>query len=495
MDETSFKLLAKYLPSTYVQQAKDARNTTNFLFNQLLEKGKWPEEGWSERNIEILLDELASLDSNNFLKNHGVGEREARIASSLVAKRNFHLGHGLGRSGDLTEVQPKAAGSSVLYQLTNDLARDVLRTLGVPDVKACFVAPLATGMSLTLIFLCLRQQQPKARYIIWSRIDQKSCFKSITTAGFEPIIVEPILNGDELVTDTGKIEAIMKQMNPELIACVMTTTSCFAPRACDDVETVAVFCKIYRVAHVINNAYGVQSTKCMHVIQQACKKGRVDAFVQSTDKNFMVPVGGTIIAGFDKSFVNKISQCYPGRASSSPIVDLFITLLSLGSKEYKTLARERKHLFQLLKEGLAMIASRFGLRVLDTPGNSISIGISLPPVKDPKLLTQLGSQLFLRCVSGTRVVSNLEIKVINGHEFRSWGAHHSNYPTGYLTAAATIGMTAVDVEQFLKRLTKVMESWSTKTIPMVLPSLTNGHDGFTHLLTSDHLVDQESSVI
>lgn len=119
----------------------------------------------------------------------------------------------------------------------------------------------------------------------------------------------------------------------------------------------------------------------------------------------------------------------------------------------------------------------------------------MPPVKDPKLLTQLGSQLFLRCVSGTRVVSNLEIKVINGHEFRSWGAHHSNYPTGYLTAAATIGMTAVDVEQFLKRLTKVMESWSTKTIPMVLPSLTNGHDGFTHLLTSDHLVDQESSVI
>ncbi len=38
MDETSFKLLAKYLPSTYVQQAKDARNSQNFLINQLLEK-------------------------------------------------------------------------------------------------------------------------------------------------------------------------------------------------------------------------------------------------------------------------------------------------------------------------------------------------------------------------------------------------------------------------------------------------------------------------
>jgi hypothetical protein len=38
MDDTSFKLLAKYLPSTYVQQAKDARNSQNFLINQLLEK-------------------------------------------------------------------------------------------------------------------------------------------------------------------------------------------------------------------------------------------------------------------------------------------------------------------------------------------------------------------------------------------------------------------------------------------------------------------------
>jgi O-phospho-L-seryl-tRNASec:L-selenocysteinyl-tRNA synthase len=219
----------------------------------------------------MLLDELASLDSNNFLKNRGVGEREARIASSLVAKRNFHLGHGLGRSGDLTEVQPKAAGSSVMYQLTNDLAKDALRTLGVPGIQACFVAPLATGMSLTLIFLTLRQQKPKAKYIIWSRIDQKSCFKSIITAGFEPIIVQTVLDGDELVTDTGKIEAIIKQTDPELIACVMTTTSCFAPRACDDVESVAVVCKNHNIAHVINNAYGVQNTKCMHVIQQASK--------------------------------------------------------------------------------------------------------------------------------------------------------------------------------------------------------------------------------
>jgi O-phospho-L-seryl-tRNASec:L-selenocysteinyl-tRNA synthase len=133
------------------------------------------------------------------------------------------------------------------------------------------VAPLATGMSLTLIFLTLRQEKPKAKYIIWSRIDQKSCFKSITTAGFEPIIISPVLQGDELKTDVSRMEAVLQETDSELIACVMTTTSCFAPRSCDDVEAVAVLCDRHKVAHVVNNAYGVQSTKCMHIIQQASK--------------------------------------------------------------------------------------------------------------------------------------------------------------------------------------------------------------------------------
>lgn len=54
------------------------------------------------------------------------------------------------------------------------------------------------------------------------------------------------------------------------------------------------------------------------------RKGRVDAFVQSTDKNFMVPVGGTIIAGFDKSFIGKISQCYPGKLKIMFIIHFYL---------------------------------------------------------------------------------------------------------------------------------------------------------------------------
>lgn len=52
-------------------------------------QGKCPEEGWSESTVELFLSELAVMDSNNFLGNCGVGEREGRVASSLVARRHY----------------------------------------------------------------------------------------------------------------------------------------------------------------------------------------------------------------------------------------------------------------------------------------------------------------------------------------------------------------------------------------------------------------------
>lgn len=44
----------------------------------------------------------------------------------------------------------------------------------------------------------------------------------------------------------------------------------------------------------------------------------------------MVPVGGAILAGFNKNIVNDVARCYPGRASSSQTLDVFLTLLTLG---------------------------------------------------------------------------------------------------------------------------------------------------------------------
>ena len=88
------------------------------------------------------------------------------------------------------------------------------------------------------------------------------------------------------------------------------------------------------IGHVINNAYGVQSAELCAAITAAGRRGRVDAFVQSTDKNFMVPVGGAIIAAPTSrpELVEAVNQAYPGRAGMAPLLDLLITLLHWGAQ-------------------------------------------------------------------------------------------------------------------------------------------------------------------
>ena len=146
----------------------------------------------------------------------------------------------------------------------------------------------------------------------------------------------------------------------------------------------------------------------------------MDAYVQSTDKNLMVPVGGAIVAGPNKKFIDAIAQNYPGRASMSPILDVFITMLSMGSNTWKKLLKTRKELFKYSQEVLEKVAGKYDERMLITKGNNVSIGISLGNVckgeitdkninnnnnndgKNVVLLdpTYLGSMLFTRGVSG-----------------------------------------------------------------------------------------------
>jgi O-phospho-L-seryl-tRNASec:L-selenocysteinyl-tRNA synthase len=112
-------------------------------------------------------------------------------------------------------VQPKAAGSSLMVQLTNYLAAHALRLAGFSNVKDCIVLPAATGMTLTLTMIALRQSCPEATHIIWPRIDQKTCLKAIVTAGLIPVVIENTLEGDELRTDLAAVEsAIQVCRNP-----------------------------------------------------------------------------------------------------------------------------------------------------------------------------------------------------------------------------------------------------------------------------------------
>lgn len=72
------------------------------------------------------------------------------------------------------------------------MIKSYLFRTGVRSAKACLVLPVATGMSMVMTLLTLKQQRPCAKYVIWPRIDQKSCFKSIITAG-ELVITVTIL--------------------------------------------------------------------------------------------------------------------------------------------------------------------------------------------------------------------------------------------------------------------------------------------------------------
>ncbi|XP_077357353.1 O-phosphoseryl-tRNA(Sec) selenium transferase [Festucalex cinctus] len=468
MNSENFTLCEKMVSASYVRQASEARRGHEQLIRQLLEQGKCPEDGWSEGTVELFLNELAVMDSNNFLGNCGVGEREGRVASNMVARRHYRLIHGIGRSGDIAAVQPKAAGSSLLNKLSNSLVLDVLKMAGVRSVKSCFVVPMATGMSLTLCFLTLRQRRPKARYIVWPRIDQKSCFKAMITAGFAPVVVENVLEGDELRTDVDAVERKICELGAENVLCVHSTTSCFAPRVPDRLEELAMLCDKYDIPHIVNNAYGVQSSKCMHLIQQGARVGRIDAFVQSLDKNFMVPVGGAVIAGFDEAFVQEISKTYPGRASASPSLDLLITLLTLGANGYKKLLSDRKEIYAFLAEELKKLASAHGERLLHTPHNPISLAMSLDGLQAScdQAPTQLGAMLFTRQVSGARVVPLGKEQSISGHTFRGFMSHSESYPCPYLNAAAAVGIGRDDVTLCIKRLDKCLKTLHKESNPL-----------------------------
>ncbi len=67
--------------------------------------------------------------------------------------------------------------------------------------------------------------------------------------------------------------------------------------------------------------------------------------------------------------------------------------------------------------------------------------------------------LFSRNVYGVRVITGKDKKNVAGIWFEGFGAHCDAYPCPYLTAAAAIGMRKDEVDTFIVRLKKVMDSF------------------------------------
>lgn len=276
------------------------------------------------------------------------------------------------------------------------------------------LVPMATGMTLALCLSTIKKIRPHASYVLWSRIDQKSCFKSILVANLTPIIIDTIPTENGLSTNVCAFRQKIEELGPKNIVAIFSTTSCFAPRQCDDVSALSLLAKEWDIPHLVNNAYGMQSKRIMNKIGNVMgnKSCRLDLIVQSTDKNLMVPVGGALIAGKGE-LIELVAKQYAGRASASQTLDVFMTLLAMGKTEYLKFVDERISVFKYMISALTGLSD---IDIIATKENQISVAVTLRlPLANNEM--NVGSMLFKRGISGARFVSTGEIKSIDGYNF------------------------------------------------------------------------------
>jgi len=111
-------------------------------------------------------------------------------------------------------------------------------------------------MSVTMVLLSLVKSKPNAKYVIWTRMDQKTALKAIFSANLIPLVSENIQEGDEVRTNLPQIEEIIAKTGAENILAIVSTSSCFAPRVPDKLEEIGALCKQHNIFHVVNNVYG-----------------------------------------------------------------------------------------------------------------------------------------------------------------------------------------------------------------------------------------------
>jgi len=452
-----FNKIIDYFKSTSIPQNMLDRGQlvlNNFLkpMKTLFEQRNVPQKPWSEDQIEFLLQMLSNMDTDKDEKASRVGEREARIASSLHLKTSSGFCHGIGRSGFLTAPQPKAPGGSIMYELSNYLALNFLRKFGLPNIKKAIVVPQCTGMSLALCLGALRPNWNKKelinkRTVIVPQIDHKSLIKAINLMGMRIKTVEGKILGDAVRIPIEDIEA---SLDSDCFA-VISLTSFFPPREHDDIKEISKFAKKNDLVHIVINAYGIQSPEWMKLIRVGIDAGRVDAIIQSTDKNILTPVGGAIIASPSEEIITKISQAYAGRASAAPIVNFLISMLSLGIEGYQKLLREQQHNRKLLENKLKGVAEKINEKILDV-FNPVAVAVSLNNLKKEQLFA-LGGALYNLRVTGPRVY-NPEESV--------FGTCSTKYIAPYIVMNAAIGATSEDIISAVERFEKAYDQITQK---------------------------------
>ncbi|MFW9821731.1 MAG: O-phosphoseryl-tRNA(Sec) selenium transferase [Candidatus Thorarchaeota archaeon] len=426
----------------------------NFIkpIKTLFEQKSVPNEPWSEEQIEFLMNTLSNMDTDKDNNAARVGEREARIASKLHLKTSAGFCHGIGRSGFLTAPQPKAPGGSIMYEISNYLARDILRKFGLPNITEAIVVPLCTGMSLSLTLGALRPRvsnnDTKVRNIVLlPQIDHNALLKAIELMGFTTKIVNGKIYGDAVRIP---IEDIKSSLDDDCFA-IISLTSFFPPREHDNIKDISKFAQENNLVHIIINAYGVQSPEWMKLIRAAIDAGRVDAIIQSTDKNFLTPIGGALIASPLEKTIDTISRAYAGRASATPVVNFLISMLSLGMSGYQKLIEEQQRNRAILEEKLLNVAEKINERLLKVY-NPVAVALSLENLEEEQLYA-LGGALYNLRVTGPRVYNPKE---------KSFGTCCENYTTPYIVMNAAIGSKTKDIISAVERFEKAYDQITQK---------------------------------
>ena len=425
------------IPKSILDRGLTVLRTESRPMKLLFEQRRMPEEGWKDSQIEELLNLLSAMDTDKDSKAARLGEREGRVASPAVSRLAYGFHQGVGRSGDLTEAQPKAAGGSLMYFLANKLSSDALRRLGVPNIKDAVVLPLATGMTLALA-LCAARNLTKGKEVVYPQIDHKTPLKAIRLAGLQERIVEGEICEDAVNVPKEEIE---KAVN-ENTAAILSTTTFFPPREPDHIKDIAKIAEEKKIPHIINNAYGVQSREIMKLVRGAIDAGRVDAIIQSTDKNFLAPVGGAIVASPNEEFLDEVSEMYAGRATAAPIVQFLAAILSIGLDGYEKLRIQQEENREFLESSLKEVAERHSQRILNVY-NPISVAMTL----EGRNAKKIGKALFAARVTGARAL-----------EKNDFGVCCPQYVSSYINFDAGIGIQKNEIILAMKRLDDILKT-------------------------------------
>jgi O-phospho-L-seryl-tRNASec:L-selenocysteinyl-tRNA synthase len=399
---------------------------------------KIPENGIDDEKIKLFLKFLSMMDTDKDPKSVRIGEREARTYSKIHEELSSGFCHGIGRSGNLVDPQPKASGASIMYALTNKILESFFKQLGL-NVHA-IATPISTGMSISLCLSAARKKYG-SNVVIYPYASHKSPIKAVSFVGMNMRLVETVLDGNRVYVPVEDIEnAIKKEIELGNHPCVLSTLTFFPPRNSDDIVEIAKICESYDIPHIINGAYAIQNNYYLEKLKKAFKH-RVDAVVSSSDKNLLTPIGGGLIYSTDAEFIKEISLSYPGRASATPVVNTLVSLLSMGSKNYLELVKNQKNSKKLLDELLNDLSKKTGGKFLDVESPIAScISVNSDPV-------EIAAKLYNLRVTGPRGIKKTD---------HFGNCYLGTYTHDYIVMNAAIGVRTEDIVNSVSKLEKIL---------------------------------------